>query len=68
MNPEIIAAEIVDKLPELVRDSRMNAHEFVAGLIRQAVHQAYRAGQEAAMKSQSIVERLAEKAAEQSSK
>lgn len=37
MNPELIAAEIVDKLPELARDSKLNAHEFIAGKLRQAM-------------------------------
>ena len=37
MNPELIAAEIVDKLPELARDSKLNAHEFIAGKLRAAM-------------------------------
>jgi len=37
VNPELIAAEIVDKLPELARDSKLNAHEFIAGKLRAAM-------------------------------
>ena len=34
MTIENIAAEIVEKLPELVRDNKQNAQDTIAGIIR----------------------------------
>lgn len=34
MTIENIAAEIVEKLPELVRDNNQNAQDFIAGMIK----------------------------------
>jgi len=34
MTIENIAAEIVEKLPELVRDNKQNAQDMIAGIVR----------------------------------
>lgn len=42
MTIENMAAEIVEKLPELVRDNTLNAQDMIAGIIRNGLDEMHK--------------------------